>query len=192
MSRAGKFIPGGSGRKASAALPGGPGPLGPIRIPDEQPPGDGPGGPQRKLFPKGGLRKPVPKGTRLPITVMSAFVFGFIIWFAQYTLVSRPAQRRALQAEAANQQAQQALAAEQAAEKAKADAAAKLDAQKITVKVDTNPSGAHVTLGGEQKTTPAIFTGVASDGVSLLIHLDGYRDYQQKITGQAGQPLDLG
>jgi Tfp pilus assembly protein PilN len=191
MSRAGKFIPGGSGRKASGSLPRGA--LGPIRVPDEQPPGDGPGGGgQRKLFPKGGLRAPVAKKNRLPITIMSALVFGFLLWFAQYILISRPAQLRAAQAEAAQLQAQQALAANQAAEKAKADAQAKLDAEKITVKVDSNPSGATVTLGTEQKTTPASFTGVAPGSVNLLVHLDGYRDYQQKITAQAGQPLDLG
>jgi hypothetical protein len=144
MSRAGKFIPGGSGRKASGSLPKG-NELGPIRVPDEQRPGEGPGGSSRKLFPKGGLRQPVPKKNRLPITMMSALVFGFIIWFAQYTLVSRPAQIRALQAEAAQQQAQQALAAAQAADKARTDAGAKVDAQKITVKIDSNPSGASVT-----------------------------------------------
>ena len=191
MSRAGKFIPGGSGRKSTGSLPRGE--LGPIRVPDEQPPGDGPGGgKERKLFPKGGLRQPVAKKNRLPITIMSALVFGFIIWFAQYILISRPAQVRAAQAEAAQQQAQAALAANQAADKAKADAEAKLDAQKITVKVDSNPSGATVTLGTDQKTTPATFTGVSPGDINLVIHLDGYRDYQQKITAQASQPLDLG
>jgi hypothetical protein len=191
MSRAGKFIPGGSGRKASGSLPKGD-ELGPIRVPDEQRPGEGPGGPSRKLFPKGGLRQPVPKKNRLPITLMSGLVFGFIIWFAQYEMVSRPAQIRAMQAEAAQQKAQQELADAQAADKTRADTGAKLDAQKITVKIDTNPSGASVTLGAEQKTTPATFTGVAPGTIDLLVRLDGYRDYQQKITAQPGQPLDLG
>lgn len=180
MSRAGKFIPGGAGRKASDSLPKSDDP---IRVPD-QAIGEGSpsGAPQRKLFPKGGLRQPVPKSSRLPITVMSVLVFGFLIWFAQYWMVTRPAQQRA----------QQALAEAEAADKARAAAAAKLDSQKITVKVDTNPSGASVTLGNMQKTTPATFTGVAPGTVDLLIHLDGYRDYQQKITAQPAQPLDLG
>src|ERR1700678_687259 len=106
MSRAGKFIPGGSGRKASGALSkSGPAP---IRIEDtpmpDAPKGDKSG---RKLFPKGGLRAPVAKKNRLPITIMSAVVCGFLLWFAQYILISRPAQIRAAQAEAAQLQAQQ-------------------------------------------------------------------------------------
>jgi hypothetical protein len=192
MSRAGKFIPGGSGRRASGSLPKGEEGAGPIRVTDEQAAAGSPGASPRKLFPKGGLRQPVPKKNRLPITIMSALVFGFLLWFAQYIWVTRPAQQQALNAELAQIQAQQALNAEQTADKAKADAAAKLDAAKITVKVDSNPTGATVTLGSEQKTTPATFTGVAPGTIDLLIHLDGYRDYQQKITAQAAQPLDLG
>ena len=191
MSRAGKFIPGGAGRKSGSLPKEAGGRTGPIRVPDD------PSAPtadqsKRKLFPKGGLRAPVPKKNRLPITLMSALVCGFLVWFAQYTLVTRPAQQRALLAEQAQAQAQQALATEQAAEQAKADAAAKLKAEKISVKVDSNPTGASVTLGSEQKTTPATFTGVTPGTISLLLHLDGYRDYEQKITAQPGQPLDLG
>jgi hypothetical protein len=194
MSRAGKFIPGGSGRRASGSLPkGAEGSNGPIRATDVSPAADGTlATTSRKLFPKGGLRQPVPKGSRLPITVMSAVLCGFLVCFAQYTLVTIPAQKRAQVAEAAQAQAQKALTDAQAADQAKADAAAKLDSQKITVKIDSNPSGASVTLGNEQKTTPASFTSVTPGAVSLLIHLDGYRDYQQKITAQPGQPLDLG
>jgi hypothetical protein len=194
MSRAGKFIPGGSGRRASGSLPkGADDGNGPIRATDMPSVTDGTlATTSRKLFPKGGLRQPVPKGSRLPITIMSALVFGFLLWFAQYTWVTRPAQLRAAQAEAAQTQAQKALSDAVAADKAKADAAAKLNSEKITVKIDSNPSGASVTLGNEQKTTPASFPGVTPGTVSLLIHLDGYRDYQQKITAQPGQPLDLG
>jgi hypothetical protein len=191
MSRAGKFIPGGSGRKASGALAkSGPAP---IRIEDTPQP-DAPKGDKgsRKLFPKGGLRQPVAKKNRLPITIMSAVVCGFLVCFAQYILVSKPAQQRARLAELAQQQAQAALAANQAKEKAAEDAAVKAKAALITVKVDTNPSGASVTLGGEQKTTPASFADVVPGTINLLIHLDGYHDYQQKIVAQAGTPLDLG
>jgi len=192
MSRAGKFIPGGSGRKASGALSkSGPAPIrvDDVPMPDE-PKGDKPGG--RKLFPKGGLRAPVAKKNRLPITIMSAVVCGFLVCFAQYILVTKPAQQRALAA-------QQALATDQAAEKAREDAqaakdaaAAKLKAALISVKVDSNPSGASVTLGDAQKTTPATFPDVEPGTINLLIHLDGYHDYQQKIVAQAGAPLDLG
>ena len=191
MSRAGKFIPGGAGRKSSGSLSKGADRTGPIRVPDD-PAAPSADEPKRKLFPKGGLRAPVPKKNRLPITLMSAVVCGFLVWFAQYTLVTLPAQKRAQLAEQAQQQAQQALLAEQVAEKAKADAATKLGAEKISVKVDSNPSGASVTLGDEQKTTPATFAGVTPGTIALLIHLDGYRDYEQKITAQPGQPLDLG
>ncbi len=60
------------------------------------------------------------------------------------------------------------------------------------MKVDSNPSGASVTLGNAQKTTPATFPDVVPGTINLLIHLDGYHDYQQKIVAQAGTPLDLG
>ncbi len=190
MSRAGKFIPGGSGRKASGALPKGGGSPNPIRAPEEPMP-DEPQG-QRKLFPKGGLRTPVPKKNRLPITIMSAVFLAVGVWLAQYTLVTRPAQHRALVAEQQQQQAQAALAADQARQKALADAAARAKAALITVKVDSNPSGATVTLGDVQKTAPATFDGVAPGPINLTIHLAGYQDYHQSITAAAGQPLDLG
>jgi len=191
MSRAGKFIPGGSGRKASGALSkSGPAP---IRIEDtpmpDAPKGDKSG---RKLFPKGGLRAPVAKKNRLPITIMSAVVCGFLLCFAQYILVSKPAQQRALAAQLAQQQAQQALATDQAAETAREAAAAKAKAALIVVRVDSNPSGASVTLADVQKTTPAPVPDVAPGPINLVIHLDGYHDYQQRIVAEAGAPLDLG
>jgi hypothetical protein len=191
MSRAGKFIPGGSGRKASGALSKSG--SAPIRIEDtpmpDAPKGDKSG---RKLFPKGGLRAPVAKKNRLPITIMSAVVCGFLLCFAQYILVSRPAQERGRlleQALAANQAAEKAT---EAAQEAKDAAAAKLKAALIVVKVDSNPSGASVTLGNVQKTTPASFPDIAPGPINLLIHLDGYHDYHQNIVAEAGAPLDLG
>ena len=188
MSRAGKFIPGGSGRKASGALPkNGPAP---IRAPEEPLP-DAPKN-QRKLFPKGGLRAPVPKKNRLPITIMSAVFLAFGVWLAQYVLVTRPAQARAIVAAQQLQVAQAQLALVQAKQKAATDAAAQAKASLITVKVDSNPSGATVTLGDVQKTTPATFDGVAPGPVNLIIHLAGYQDYHQSITAATGQPLDLG
>ena len=96
MSRAGKFIPGGSGRKGSGSLPKSNG-FDPIRAPEEPAP-DAPKG-HRKIFPKGGLRATVPKKNRLPITIMSAIFLAGGVWFAQYILITRPAQERALLAE---------------------------------------------------------------------------------------------
>jgi hypothetical protein len=189
MSRAGKFIPGGSGRKASGALPKGGG-ADPIRAPEEPMP-DAPRG-QRKLFPKGGLRSPVPKKNRLPITIMSAVFLALGVWLGQYILVSRPAQQRAIVAEHEQQIAQAALAADQARQKEQAEADAKAKASLITVKIDSNPTGATVTLGDVQKTTPTTFDGVAPGPINLTIHLAGYKDYHQSITAAAGQPLDLG
>ncbi len=162
----------------------------PIRAP-EAPAPDSPKG-QRKIFPKGGLRAPVPKKNRLPITIMSAIFLAAGVWFAQYILITRPAQERAMLAEQQQEQAQAALDADQAKQKAVADAAARAKAALITVKVDSNPSGATVTLGDVQKTTPATFGGVAPGAVNLTIHLDGYQDYHQSITAAASQPLDLG
>jgi hypothetical protein len=188
MSRAGKFIPGGAGRKASGALPKG---TNPIRAPEDVPLPDAPKG-QRKIFPKGGLRSPVPKKNRLPITIMGAVFIGFIVWFAQYTFVTVPAQKRAVMAEQQQQKAQAALAADQAAQKDRDDAAAKTRAALINIKVDTNPTGASVNLGDTQKTTPATFTGVTPGPINLTIRLEGYRDYHRSLTAPAGQPLDLG
>ena len=192
MSRAGKFIPGGSGRKASSALPTRNGAEAPIRATGDIPGPDEPEKGARKLFPKGGLRTPVPRKNRLPITIMSAVFLGFGVWFSQYVLVTRPAQQHAAEAERAQAAAQQALAANQAAEKAREDAAAQAKAQRITVKVDSNPTGANVTLGGVQKATPATFTDVAPGPINLVLHLDGYKDYHQTVLAQANQPLDLG
>jgi hypothetical protein len=186
MSRAGKFIPGGAGRKASGPLSTQNGINAPLRAPDE------PQKSERKLFPKGGLRAPVAKKNRLPITIMSALVCGFLVCFAQYTLVTRPAQQRALLAEQANQASQKELAEDQAKEQARVDAANKAKAALITVKIDSNPSGASVTLGDVPKTTPATFTDVKPGSINLVLHLDGYKDYHQSVVAEAGQPLDLG
>ncbi len=185
MSRAGKFIPGGAGRKASGGLAkAGPAP---IRADDaitpDAPKEDKKG---RKIFPKGGLVKPVPKKNRLPITIMSAVFLAAGVWFGQYILVTRPAQQKVQQEMQQTAVIQKQLDDEKAAEKAAADKAAAEKAAMITVKVDSNPSGAQVTLGKQQKTTPATFSDVAPGSVDLLIHLDGYHDYQQKITAESG------
>ena len=147
---------------------------------------------QRKLFPRGGLRSPVPKKNRLPITIMSAVFLALGVWLAQYILVTLPAQRRAAMAEQQQQIAQAALAADQAAQKEKAAAAARAKAALVTVKVDSNPTGATVTIGDVQKTTPATFDDIAPGLTHLAIHLAGYEDYRQNVTAATGQPLDLG
>jgi hypothetical protein len=189
MSRAGKFIPGGA--RKSGPLGGGPKTTGPIRAPGDIAP-DEPKS-DRKLFAKGGLRKPVPKKQRLPITVMSGIVCCLIVSVAWYILAVIPARKQLEEANLRNLQEQQALAAEQAAEKKRqADELALANASRLTVKVDTRPSGASATIGDMHMLTPATFTGVPSGNHTISIHLDGYQDYQQTITGTPDKPIDLG
>jgi hypothetical protein len=188
MSRAGKFIPGGAGRKSG---PLGTPRTGPIRAPGD--PAAEPPKPEKKLFTKGGLRKPVPKHNRRPITVMSAIVCGLLVWAAQYILLVRPAKIQEQMAIQQNAVAQQALAEDKEAEKKRLEEERKKqDSSRITVKVDTLPSGASVTLGDFHKITPALFPGVAPGNWTVMIHLDGYDDYQQSITAEEDKPLDLG
>ena len=190
MSRAGKFIPGGSGRKSGPLAPGGP-----IRA------GDAPAGTstelvrdeKKKLFPKGGLRKAVPKNRRLPITVMSGVFCGLLVWAADYIVVVHPAKLREQEQMQKFQELQKAHDDEVALEKKKeAEDLAKQSAARITVRVGTQPAGANVTLGEFHKITPATFSDIPPGNYTLLVHLDGYEDYQQKITAEADKPLDLG
>jgi hypothetical protein len=190
MSRAGKFIPGGAGRK-SGPLASGAARTGPIRAPGDPAP-DEPKSDTR-LFTKGGLRKPVAKKQRLPITVMSAIVCCLIVSVAWYILAVLPAKRQLIEANQRDAAAQQALADAQAtAKKLQEETLAKQNASRITVKVDTKPSGASAILGDVHKTTPATFTDVLPGKNTVFLHLDGYQDFKQDITGEADKPLDLG
>src|SRR5450631_1824056 len=88
MSRAGKFIPGGGSSKAKRT--------GPIRAPDASAPAADPAHPStaivKKTFGKG-LVKPVAKGIRLPIAIMSALICCLLISAGWYFMAYQPAIR---------------------------------------------------------------------------------------------------
>jgi hypothetical protein len=188
MSRAGKFIPGGSGSKART---------GPIRAPDPNAPPPDPNAPaaaaaKKKPFGKG-LNKPVAKNQKIPIVIMSAVVCCLLVSVGWYTLAYLPAQRQiaAMKQQIADQQAAEAKreADEAAAQQA---AAAQLAAERGVFSADSNPSGATLTIGDSRGTTPVKFTNIIPGTYSLLVHLDGYEDYKQEVTITADQPTDLG
>jgi hypothetical protein len=191
MSRAGKFIPGGGGGNKLTPR------TGPIRAPEPGEPSDPsapPGKGGKKLLGKGSsLVKPVAKNQRLPIVVMSAFVCCLLVSVGWYTLAYLPAQR---ENEALKKQLADAAAADA---KAKADAeAARLkalaDQAKVrgTLTVDSNPTGATVTIGDFRKKTPANFADIVPGTLTMVIQADGYEDYRQDVTVSADQPNDLG
>jgi len=192
MSRAGKFIPGGGGGKAART--------GPIRAPDPTAPGTGPipsgaapGGGGKKPFVKGSLVKPVAKNQRLPIAIMSAFVCCLLVSVAWYTLAYLPVMRSLAAAQQAAADYQKQLADQRAAaEKAKADAAARAAAERGIVSLDSNPSGATVTMGDFRGTAPVKFTNIVPGPFTVSVHLEGYEDYKQDVTVTADQPVDLG
>jgi hypothetical protein len=188
MSRAGKFIPGGGGGKAV------PGRDGPIRAPDPSAPND-PSAPPgaKKPFGKGSLVKPVAKNQRLPIVVMSAACCLLISIAAGYYLAYLPAVRARDEAEQEKRALQKQLDDEALAiEKEKQDALNAAKTAHGTLSVDSNPSGATVTIGDFRRKTPASFADIIPGTVSIVIHLDGYEDYQQNATITADQPTDLG
>lgn len=190
MSRAGKFIPGGAGRKTGTIGAAGSGKTGPIRAPSATPGGDPPSG---SRFPKGtGLRVPVQKNQRLPIVIMSATVCC-MLFIAAYFLVYLPEVRKAAEAEQSAALAKKQLAdAEAAQKKAAEELLQKQNAALATITVDTKPTGANVTIGDSHKPTPATFTDVHPGPITILIQADGYRDYKQDFTVTAEKPTDLG
>jgi hypothetical protein len=191
MSRAGKFVPGGAGRKTTKV---GLSPS-PIRAPDGSPnipaPGKSPSG--NRLLSKGaGLMRPVPKNRRLPILIMSSITCCLLVSFAWYEVGVLPAKRQAAEDRQKAAEAQKQLADNVAAEKSRQEAAAKARlAAQGTVVVDSKPPGT-VTIGSEHKATPATFDDVPTGTVSVLIQSDGYEDYRQDVTLAAGSPTDLG
>src|ERR1019366_5233970 len=50
-------------------------------------------------------------------------------------------------------------------------------AERGTFTVDSNPTGATVTIGDFRRTTPAHFTDIIPGTFTLVIHADGYEDY---------------
>jgi hypothetical protein len=189
MSRAGKFIPGGSGKSGDPANR-----TGPIRAPA---PGAEPGEPAPKKAAGGGLgaslKKPVAKGLRLPIVIMSAAVCCMLVSFAWYEFALVPA-KLAADAEkkhAADIQAQLDAERDKEAKEAAAAAAAAVKAR-ATLTVSSNPPGAIVTIGDVHKPTPATFDALTPGTVTVHIEADGYADYKQDVTVTADKPTDLG
>ena len=119
--------------------------------------------------------KPVAKSQRLPIVIMSGIVCCLLVSVAWYTLAYLPAQREI--ADFKQQLADAQAAAQQVkADEEKARQAALLAQSKVrgTLTVDSNPTGATVTIGDFRKTTPANFTDIVPGTFSLVIHADGY------------------
>jgi len=142
---------------------------------------------------KGSLVKPVAKNQRLPIVIMSGIVCCLLVSAGWYTLAYLPAIRSRDAAIQAELQAQQQLAAQQAAEqKAKEDAIKAAAAERGILTVDSNPTGATVTMGDFRGTTPVKFTNIIPGPFTLVIHADGYEDYKQDVTVTADTPTDLG
>jgi hypothetical protein len=185
MSRAGKFIPGGGGGKTPRT--------GPIRAPDPEAPPPDPNASSKKPFVKGSLRKPVAKSQKLPIVIMSGIVCCLLVSVAWYTLAYLPtkrslaaAQQQLLDEQTKEQQDQEA------AEKARLAALAQQQAQRSILAVDSNPTGATVTMGDFHGTTPVKFTNIIPGAFTVVIHADGYEDYKQDVTVTADTPVDLG
>ena len=96
---------------------------------------------------------------------------------------------------AADEKAAQKLAAKQAAEeKAKAEAeAARLANAKGGLLLKTVPSGATVTLGGEDvQISPATFKGVKTGKYPLRVSLDGYEPVSREVEIKENDFTDLG
>jgi hypothetical protein len=189
MSRAGKFIPGGGSSKPSSEKR-----TGPIRAPDPAAPVEpAPSGAPKPFSKQSLVKQKVSKNQRLPIAIMSAITCLVLVSVGWYTLAYSPMKRALADAQKAVADAQKALLDQQAqiaADKAKAEQAAKTVRSSIVL--DTNPTGATVTIGDFHKTTPATFTDIIPGSISLSIHLDGYEDYKQDATVTSDKPTDLG
>jgi len=186
MSRAGKFIPGGGGGNKAKRT-------GPIRAPDPEAPPTDPSAPSKKPFGKGSLVKPVAKGQRIPIVIMSALVCCLLVSVAWYTLAYLPALR---QIEDFKRQLEVDRIATQKIkddeEKARLAALAMQATVRGILTVDSNPTGANVTIGDFRRTTPAKFTDLIPGTVSIVIQADGYEDYKKDVAVTADKPTDLG
>jgi hypothetical protein len=189
MSRAGKFIPGGSNKAKRT---------GPIRAP-EGPPAGGPTASlptldtKKRLLGKTPFGKPVAKGQRLPFTILSALVLCLIVSVAWYYFGYLPIKRNELAAQqaaaqsAANYQAELQKEHDEEIEREK-----KLAAEKGVLNLDTNPSGAMITVGDSQMRSPAHFADLTPGPYTVKVHLDGYEDYKANVTISPDKPLDLG
>ena len=197
MSRAGKFIPGGSNKAKRT---------GPIRAPEPGSPsgsgatggkgdGENPGGDgKKKLLTVGGLRKPIAKSQKWPIYAMSAFVLALLVSIAWYIFGYLPMKHNAEAAQLQAQQEQQALADEKIKEQQdELKRQQELQAQRGVLSINTNPPGATVQAGdSSQMPSPAKFTNLIPGPCTVTIHLDGYEDYKTDVTVTADTPVDLG
>ena len=193
MSRAGKFIPGGSNKGKRT---------GPIRAPEAGAPAGGNGGAseptpggdgKKKLLNVGGLRKPINKSQKWPIYAMSGAVLAVLVFSAAYFMIYLPDQRQIASFK-------QLLDEEKQHEKDEADQRAKDEATKLAqqaaqrgvLSVDTNPSGALIKAGDStQMQAPAKFTNLIPGPCTVTIHLDGYEDYTTSVNITADTPVDL-
>jgi hypothetical protein len=190
MSQGGKFIPGGAGRKTTAAEKLR---TGPIRAPDGSSPAPEPARKGNRLFQRGAVTKnQVPRNRRLPILIMSGVVCLLLVSFAWYEVGVLPAQR---EAEAEHQKellAQKQLADNLAAQKAAQDAEiAKEKNARATVTVTSTPDGTAM-IGEERKPTPATFDDVVPGKITVTVQAPGYEDYHQDLNVTADKPTDLG
>jgi len=145
------------------------------------------------MFSKGsGLVKPVSKGQRLPIVLMSALVCC-MLFGAAYFFAYVPEVRKVAEADQRAQTIQKQLADTVAAQqKAQADLLKQQSNARATITVDSKPSGANVTIGDSHKQTPATFNDIIPGTVTVWIQADGFRDYKQDVTVTADKPTDLG
>jgi len=192
MSRAGKFIPGGSGNKPGDSPPGA-GRTGPIRAPVPGAPTPDPASGGKRPFGKGSsLVKPVAKNQRIPIIIMSGLVCC-LLFLCAYYFAYLPEVRKVSDADQRAQEMQTERDAAVAAQKQHdADLVKQQLAARASLTVDSSPSGATVTIGGDHKLTPATFSDLVVGTVSVLIQSDGYEDYKQDVTVTADKPTDLG
>jgi formylglycine-generating enzyme required for sulfatase activity len=188
MSRAGKFIPGGSKGKRT----------GPIRAPEPGAPAGGDGSPpsgdgKRKLLTVGGINKKISKSQKWPVTIMGAAVLCLLCSVAWYEFGYLPMKQNAEAAAAAAKANADALQEEKDKEAKEAhDREMALQAAKGTVSVDSNPSGAKVTIGDVTRTTPAKIDDLPPSDYDVTIQMDGYEDYKTKVTVTPTSPVDLG
>lgn len=181
---AGKFFPGGSRRKAQEEPPK----PEPIRAEEPAPKRSG-------LFPgaKSRFAKPVDSKSKPGVTLISIAFCVLFISIGWYYLAVRPAklQTQAYAAQLAQRDKEVADLKKKQEESQKEIEKNKTEARS-TVKVDSKPAGAQITLGNVTKTAPATFEGIAPGKSVLTVSLDTYHTITRELTIDPGQTYDLG